>query len=210
MGKTVVQKSTTKETKDKNGNTAITDFTETIRYIYNSEPEYIKLYIKKIINDNRIPKRLFPLFIELAIRMTYCDASNMEASQTVNAGGLTKQAICERWEWKPNTYQKMLRELCDCGAIYKTKAQGWYQINPEYASRGFWIYKPKSDCGGIDEFTRFYKMREAGKNIKTEIKFADTGDSRTDSDVREGLGLRGTEQAVLMETIINEKDGTPF
>lgn len=135
------------------------------------EPDFIKLYTKVWCEFNQIPTQWRPLFLELIARMTYADSSDLEHSQIVATGGVTRDSICKALNWKPNMYQKGLKALKDVGAI-KQKMKGFYQINPNYAGRGEWKYNPKLERGGVEALKATFDFNT--HNVEVDIKWADT------------------------------------
>ncbi len=115
------------------------------------EPDYIKLYTKMWCEFNGIPVVYRELFLQLAIRMSYANASDVLDSQVVHTGKPTSDSICKALGWTTERmYQKGLKALCDCGAIRRVN-KGAYQINPSYAGRGTWRYNARLKQGGIED-----------------------------------------------------------
>lgn len=162
-------------TTDADGNTKSTKTVNTVGYKKLGEPEYIKLYTKMWCEFNEIKPRWQELFLQLAIRMSYCRSSDLENSQTVNPTGPNAEAICKALNWgdKSNLY-KGLRELCACGAIRKI-SRGWYQVNPSYAGKGEWQYKPDRDQGGIKDLVAKFSFKD--RAVTTEITWDDNVDN---------------------------------
>lgn len=130
------------------------------------EPDYIKLYTKMWCEFNNIPVAYRNLFMELVIRMSYANATDIQHSQTVYTGKPYSDCICKTLGWKTNMYQKGLKVLCDCGAIRRIN-RGVYQINPSYAGRGTWKYNPKLKQGGVQDLVAVFNFRE--RTVETNI-----------------------------------------
>lgn len=123
-----------------------------------SEPDYIKLYtqIWQDRHGNTIPVSSRLLFLELATRMGYCDADDLEHSQLVMTGGPYQDAIMKALGWtNRDSLQKGLKALCDCNAIRRV-SRGIYQINPRYAAKGQWKYNPRVSQSSLEGFMDYF------------------------------------------------------
>lgn len=135
------------------------------------EPDYIKLYTKIWFDFKQFPAKYRELFLQLAIRMSYCNASNPTKSQIVAVVGDLKDEIMEACGWKTvDPLTKGLKSLCDCGAIRRTR-RGCYQINPEFAGKGPWKYNPKLAQGGVKDLITTFRF--ANGTVETDIYYAD-------------------------------------
>lgn len=158
--------------KDEHGNLIDTKEKRTTRKVEPSgEPDYIKLYTKMWCEFNGIPVAYRNLFLELALRMSYTDADDLDNSQTVYTGKPISTTICKRLGWKERMYLKGLKALCDCKAIKRVN-RGFYQINPTYAGRGTWKYNPKLQQGGIEKLVATFDFTEG--TVDTNAVFAET------------------------------------
>ncbi len=155
---------------DQNGNVIKqTTAEKTIRK--DQEPDYIKLYTRIWFDFKQFPAKYRELFLQLAIRMSYCNASDPSNSQIIDVMGHTKKEIMAACGWKTvDPMTKGLKSLCDCGAIARIE-RGTYQINPEFAGRGTWRYDPKLNRGGIKDLIT--TLRFADGTIDTLITYAD-------------------------------------
>lgn len=138
------------------------------------EPDYIKLYTNVWCEYNEIPTAYRNLFLELAIRMSYTNASDLGHSQIVFTGRPTSTAICECLGWKEAMYQKGLKALCECKAIKRIN-RGVYQINPSYAGRGQWRYNSKLNQGGVEQLIATFNFTKG--TVNTSIVWADDEDA---------------------------------
>lgn len=167
------EKTTIHETEDKDGNITTDTVKETRTICKNSgEPDYIKIYTDMWCDFNQIPIKWRELFVQLAIRMTYADASDKSNSggQIVAVGGPIRDDIMSMLGWKNRqTFQKGLRELKNCGAI-RMISRGFYQINPSYAGRGLWKYNPSKEQGGIENIKVYFDLKN--KEVDTHIEWA--------------------------------------
>lgn len=158
-------------TNNPDGSQEISTRVKETQFDNGAEPDYIKLYTKMWCDFKGIPDKYCRLFIELAMRMSYCSSSHLEYSQLVNTGSLWGKDIMKACGWKTrDPYLKGLKALCECNAIRKV-ARGVYQINPEYAGRGAWRYNPKMDQGGIKDLIVTFNFRE--NKCETNIVWAD-------------------------------------
>lgn len=132
------------------------------------EPDYIKLYTNMWCEFNGIPAAYRNLFLELAVRMSYTDASNLSMSQIVYTGKPISDDICKCLGWQNRMYQKGLKVLCDCGAIRKVN-RGVYQISPKYVGRGKWKYDPRLKQGGVSELVASFDF--VNQRVNTHIAF---------------------------------------
>lgn len=144
------------------------------------EPDYIKLYTKMWCEFNNIPVAYRNLFLELAIRMSYANASDVYDSQIVHTSKPTGDAICKALGWKTNMLQKGLKVLCDCGAIRRIN-RGAYQINPSYAGRGTWRYNPRLKQGGIQDLVAVFNFKE--QTVVPTFTWADVDSYGRDTNV---------------------------
>lgn len=127
------------------------------------EPDHVKIYTKmytEFFYGDVIPSKYKDLFVNLACKMSYCNSSDMENSQIVYVGGHVKEQLLKECGWKSkDPLMKGLKALCDCGAIKKTKWRGHYQINPNLAAKGSWIYNSKRGNGGIKDMIATFDFR---------------------------------------------------
>lgn len=174
-------------TVDADGNEETTTVEKTRAIERSTEPDYIKLYTRLWCEFNGIPERYRPLFLELATRMSYCNKTDLETSQTVYTGEPYATAICNALGWKQkDSLMKGLKALCSCGAIRKVN-RAVYQINPSYAGRGEWKYNPKYDRGGVEDLVATFSF--AAGTVETKIVWADDGeDNQLNSMYRAMLG----------------------
>ncbi len=164
----------------------------------NSEPDYIKLYTRMWCEFNSIPNAYRELFIQLVIRMSYCNSQDIKNAQIVNTGKPWSDEIMKNLNWKQSMYNTGLKELCKCNAI-KRVARGVYQINPEYASRGEWKYNPKLTRGGVEDLIAQFNFK-SGK-VNTKIIWAnDEKDNLLDETFRKGLKVKKEDKTRLIET----------
>lgn len=182
---------------DAEGN-EVTDVLEKTKNIQrNSEPDFIKLYTKMWCEFNQIPNAYRDLFLELVVRMTYCNGADLGGSQLVNTGKPWSESIMKALGWQKAMYQRGLRVLCDCGAIKKV-GRGVYQINPQYAGRGEWKYNPKLERGGVEDLVATFHFAEG--TVETNVLWADNGqDSEMNKAYRQGLGVSAKDQATLKQ-----------
>ena len=138
------------------------------------EPDYIKIYTKMWFEFRQFPKKYRELFLQLAIRMSYCHSDNLSDSQLVYVMGKTKKAIMEACGWTTESpINNGLRSLCDCGAI-KRIDRDTYQINPEFAGKGAWRYSEKAKRGGVKDLVATFHFGEDGSmNMDTDITFTE-------------------------------------
>lgn len=184
---------------DENGNEKTTIKETTKKIDKSGEPDYIKLYTKMWCEFNEIPVQWRALFLELAARMTYANTTDLEHSQIVATGGMTREAICKTLGWKPNMYQKGLKALKDAGAI-KQKMKGFYQINPNYAGRGEWKYNPRLARGGVEDLKATFNFKN--HTVDVNIIWADDGyDNELNKMHRQGLEVSVLDNTILSETI---------
>lgn len=168
------------------------------------EPDYIKLYTRMWCEFNDVPLRWRGLFLALVMRMSYSTSNDLEHSQLVYTYGL-KDEIMKELGWKTRApFQRGLAELCKCAAIRHVK-RGVYQINPRYAGRGGWKYDAKKNQGGVEDLIATFDF--ATKDVKTEITWADDGeDTPFNESMREGLGVKATDNAKLTYTTMKPKE----
>lgn len=179
--------------EDANGNTT-TNTKETCFEVTN-EPDYIKLYTSMWCQFYSIPSSYSKLFIELAMRMTYCNTNDLEHSQIVYTGKPISDDIQHKLNWKPDMYQKGLKALVNAGAIKKL-SRGVYQINPNFAGKGSWKYNPKTNQGGVKDFVATFDF--PNKTVKTKIVWADDGtDTPLNNDYRQGMNVTSKDNTVL-------------
>ncbi len=200
----------TTTTIDETGKELTTVKESTTKYEKCSEPDYIKLYTKVWCEFNEIPNQWRPLFFELIARMTYADSTDLEHSQIVATGGMTREAICKALGWKPNMYQKGLKALKDAGAI-KQKMKGFYQINPNYAGRGEWKYNPRLARGGVEDLKATFDFKN--HTVDIDVIWADDGeDTDFNQMYRDGLGVskkNGTVLKTVKATPVTEETNIP-
>lgn len=140
-------------------------------YSKDREPDYIKLYTTIWFDFHRFPMKYRELFIQLAIRMSYCNSNDIAHSQIVAVIGDIKDAIVSACGWKTDDpLWKGLKALCECGAI-KKRSRGCYQINPEFAGKGSWKYNEKEKQGGIKDLIATFNFTE--KSVDTHFIFHD-------------------------------------
>lgn len=188
---------------DEDGNERSTIKTTTKNISKIDEPEYIKIYTQMWADFHDVPPAYHALFYELAKRMTYCDATDLDGSQIVHTGKPNNDSILKALGWKQNMLQKGLAVLVKCGAIRRI-ARGVYQINPTYAGKGEWKYNPKLKQGGIEDLVASFHLGKNGeKEWKSKIVWADDGTDTDYNDMwREGLKVKPDDNAMLKDTTL--------
>lgn len=195
---TIQSKKEIRTFQDSEGNMTQTIVECTKKIEKSKEPDFVKLYTKVWCEFNEIPNQWRDLFLELIMRMTYADSTDLEHSQIVATGGMTKEAICKTLGWKPNMYQKGLKALREAGAI-KQKMKGFYQINPSYAGKGEWKYNPRLARGGIEDLKATFGFKN--HTVDVEITWADDGTNNKINQIyRNGLNTK-SEDNTVMKTI---------
>lgn len=190
--------------EDADGNIKTSSVEKVTNIQRNNEPDYIKLYTKMWCEFNDIPMAYRELFLQLVIRMTYCNSADLGNSQLVNTGKPWSTSIMKALNWKDRMYQKGLKVLCECEAIKKV-GRGVYQINPQYAGRGEWKYNPRLERGGIEDLVVSFNFKD--KSVDTKIVWADDGeDSPMNEAYRQGMGVSAKQETVLKSTTIENKE----
>lgn len=195
--KTVVE---TETVIDAEGNEKTTKLEKSTSLERSGEPEYIKVYTNMWAEFNGVPTAYKDLFLQLAIRMTYCNLDDLKNAQLVNTGKPYSESIMNALGWKKDMLKKGLRELTKANAIEHV-ARGVYRINPNYAGKGEWKYNPRLKRGGIEDLIATFNFKD--KTVKTEIVWTDDGeDSDINSIYRKGLNLsEGQEATLKVQTI---------
>lgn len=199
----ITEKQTTIQ-EDADGNIKTSSVEKVTNIQRNNEPDYIKLYTKMWCEFNDIPMAYRELFLQLVIRMTYCNSADLGNSQLVNTGKPWSTSIMKALNWKDRMYQKGLKALCECEAIKKV-GRGVYQINPQYAGRGEWKYNPRLERGGIEDLVVSFNFKD--KSVDTKIVWADDGeDTPMNEAYRQGMGVSAKQETVLKSTTIENKE----
>ena len=189
----------TTKTIDYEGNEYVNEVEKTITR--DPEPEFIKLYTNTWCEFNQIPNAYRELFLQLALRMSYCDTNDLENSQLVFTGKPFSEHIAKSLNWKNDMYKHGLVELTKCGAIRRV-SRSVYQINPSYAGKGSWKFNPHLKSGGIKDLRATFDF--VNKKVDTKIVWADDGaDSSFNNMYRVGMGVKAKERTVLKSTTIN-------
>lgn len=148
----------TETTVDSSGQ-IIEQHTEETYLHKDNEDDYVKIY-KEFMECKAFPINYRELFMQLAIRMTYCNIDYPDSSQIVYVVGPTKKEIMAACGWQTETpLVKGLKVLCDCQAIRRV-SRGIYQVNPYYASKGAWKYNKRLRTGGVKELRERYKVAD--------------------------------------------------
>lgn len=169
--------------------------------VRNNEPDYVKLYTRMWCEYNGIPEVYRDLFLQLAIRMTYCNANDLNSSQLVCTGKPWSDSIMQALGWKKAMFQRGIKALCDCGAIRRI-SKGVYQISPKYAAKGEWKYNPRLAHGGVEQLVAIFNFAEG--TVHTKITWADDGTASDFNDAyRKGMHVRPKDQTVMTHTTID-------
>ena len=188
----------TTTTTDSDGNITKNEVEKTL--YSEPEPDFIKLYTNTWCEFNKIPRAYRGLFLQLALRMSYCDANDLGRSQLVFTGKPFSDIIAEALNWKNDMFKHGLVVLTKCGAI-KRVSRGVYQINPSYAGKGSWKYNARLQSGGIKELRSTFDF--VNKKVDTKIVWADDGqDTEFNEMYRQGIGVTAEEQTVLKSTTV--------
>lgn len=190
---------------DANGNEETCIVEKSITRTKFTEPDYIKIYTNMWCEFNEIPLAYRQLFLSLALRMTYCSTKDLENSQIVSTGVPYRDAIMRECGWTSReSYQKGLKELCNCGAIRRV-TRGVYQINPSYAGKGKWLYDSKQLQGGVKDLVAEFKFKD--KKVNTQIIWAnDTNyDDEFNRSYRKGLGVARKQDAIMYTRDVEDK-----
>lgn len=185
----------TKTIIDENGNETSTIVEKKINYQTNNEPDFIKLYTNTWCEFNEIPLAYRNLFLELVMRMSYCNSEDLQNSQIVYTGVPFSTQIMDALGWKRNMYSKGLKVLCDCNAIRRI-SRGVYQINPSYAGRGQWKYNPRLRQGGVEDLVATFNFKD--KTVDTSILWADDAEDNSINDFyRNMLNTKSNQESVF-------------
>ena len=192
----IIRETVSSTTVDIEGNIIAEQKNETTRTIgRNNEPDYIKLYTRMWCEFNQIPEVYRELFLQLIMRMSYCNSSDLGNSQTVYTGKPIADSIMQVLGWKKRMYQRGLAALCACGAIRRL-ARGVYQINPSYAGKGEWCYNPRLDRGGVEDLVATFDFKNG--TVDTKIVWGDDGSTANMNTVmREGMNVNADDRTVL-------------
>lgn len=191
---------------DEQGNETTTSIEKKINYQKHSEPEFIKLYTDMWCVYNEIPNAYRNLFLQLALRMSYCNSTDLKSSQIVYTGEPISTEICSILNWKRNMYQKGLKVLVECNAIRRIN-RGVYQINPSYAGKGLWKYDSRLKQGGIEDLITTFRFKD--HEVETQVIWADDGsDSEINNIYRDGLDVKEEEEGILKLTKIKKISNT--
>ena len=200
MSKFITKVETRTET-DSDGNEKTTKLEKSTELSRNNEPDYIKIYTRMWAEFNGVPNAYRDLFLQLAMRMTYCNSSDLDNAQIVYTGKPFSENIMSTLNWKIDMYNKGLKELVKSGAI-KRVARGVYQINPQYAGKGEWKYNPRLERGGIEDLIATFSFKD--KKVSTKIIWSDNGDdSEFNKMYRKGIGVDKSNETVLTQTTVS-------
>lgn len=187
---------------DGNENTTLYERTSVIKR--NTEPDYIKVYTNMWAEFNGVPVAYRELFLQLAIRMTYCNSDDLNNAQLVNTGKPYSDSIMSALGWKIDMFKRGLRELSNTGVI-KRVAKGVYQINPNYAGRGEWKYNPRLKRGGIEDLKAIFSFKE--KMVSTEIIWSDdSNDSEINDIYHVGLNVSSDANSILKRQLVHDME----
>lgn len=100
-----------------------------------------------------VPVAYRELFLQLAIRMTYCNADDLDNAQIVAVGGPIGEGIRKTLNIKERAYKYGLQALVKSGAI-KNIRRGWYQINPT----------------GVEEIAKLESLKQESMNNVSELR----------------------------------------
>lgn len=199
-----IKKSETITKEDAEGNISSTTKETTKKIEKVQEPDYIKIYTAMWCEYNQIPQAWRDLFLQLALRMTYCKmqgGQSGEGGQLVNVGKPFGDDICQSMGWKvkdktSNQLMQGLRELCKCNAIKKIN-RGVYQINPQYAGKGEWKYNPNAQRGGVENLIAHFNFKDG--TVETKIDWADDGsDNPMNEEMKKILGINNNNDSTTM------------
>lgn len=186
--------------EDSEGNVSIDTKETTFQAL--AEPDYIKIYTKMWCTFKEIPEVYQKLFLELVVRMTYCNSSDLEHSQLVSTCMPWSAEIQKTLNWQPRMYQRGLKALCDFGALKKVN-RGVYQVNPQFAGKGAWKYNPKANQGGVKDLMATFNFKE--QTVEQNIVWADDGESNEFNEMfRDGLGVSKEQETVLTHTSVKK------
>ena len=184
------EKETTHIVEDAEGNLTEHTTKESHMIRRSAEPDYIKIYTQMWCEFNGIPETYRATFMQLALRMSYCNSQDLDTSQIVYTSGPNKKAImravginCDQ------VFYRHLKALSECNAI-KQIARGCYQINPQYAGRGAWRYNAKEAQGGIEDLIAVFRFKDG--TVDSQFTWA-AGDDHPNA---QELGLNEGDQIV--------------
>ena len=193
------RETTTTTVVDADGAETTTKIEKVTSITRNEEPDYIKVYTHMWAEFTGVPVAYRELFLQLALRMTYCNANDLDNAQLVNTGKPFSESIKKALNWKDDMFYRGLRELVQTGAI-KRVGRGVYQINPTYAGKGEWKYNPRLKRGGIEDLIATFSFKD--KTVDTRIVWADDGNPTEFNQMyREGMGAKASDETVLTYTV---------
>lgn len=145
------------------------------------EPDYIKIYTGMWCEFMEIDPAWRNLFYALACRMTYANTTDPNGGQAVYTGKPFADAIMQECGWESvSMLRKGLQELCKKNAIRRL-GRGVYQINPNYAGRGYWEYKAQYKQGGICDLVAKFNLRN--KTVETTVVLSETAENRATNHI---------------------------
>jgi len=185
---------------DSDGNEDTTKKEKSTSIVRNDEPDYIKVYTNMWAEFNGIPTTYRNLFLQLAIRMTYCNSNDLDNAQLVNTGKPYSDSIMNALNWKVDMYKRGLRELVKVNAIRRV-AKGVYQINPQYVGKGEWKYNSRLNRGGVEDLIATFNFKD--KKVDTKIIWADDGEENKMNEMyRNGLNTKESDETILKNTLV--------
>jgi len=189
---------------DVDGNEKISTIEQSTSIMRNGEPDYIKVYTNMWAEFNGVPTAYRELFLQLAIRMSYCNSDDLKNAQLVYTGKPFSDSIMQVLNWKVDMYNRGLRELTKVNAI-KRVARGVYQINPHYIGKGEWKYNPRLKRGGVEDLIAVFKFND--KTVDTKIVWADDGEDDLLSETyRNGLNVNKADETIIKYVKSTKKD----
>jgi len=185
---------------DSNGNQNTTKIEKSTSLERNNEPDYIKVYTHMWAEFNGVPVAYREFFLQLAVRMTYCNSDDLENAQLIYTGKPFSDSIMSALNWKIDMYNRGLRELVKANAIRRV-ARGVYQINPQYIGKGEWKYNPRLNRGGVEDLIATFNFKD--KNVDTKIIWADDGEENEMNEIyRNGLDVKESDETVLKNMLV--------
>ncbi len=112
-------------------------------YLFDKEPEYIKIYVNTMLAFNGVDVSLAPYLIAFCRHMTYANSANREYRCTVRTDSLVREDVAETLHVSDRAVYSAIRKLVEAGifiplVIRGKKKRGIYFVNPWVVSKGEW------------------------------------------------------------------------
>ncbi len=128
---------------------------------YESEPNYVKLYLNTVLYISDLPKGYNSILLAFLDHMSYARRDNNNGGQLIYINSAMKKGIASELNISVARINQALTDLVK-GEVFYRVDRGTYQVNPHLFGRGDWQ--------DIKEIRMEITFNAEGKTVMSEVE----------------------------------------